>query len=244
MKYNYNEFNKDSKLIPILLLHGWGGNLQSLYPLANELSIILSNKVVNLELPGFGSTPIMKDLMGTADYSNFVYEFLNSRNIKKCILIGHSFGGKTSINLTLKHPEIIEKLILINSSGIKPKNSIKKKIFKTFVSFIPQKIKDIAILKQIFYKKIVREYDYLEAGELKKSLDKIVGEHFDDKLHNIKIPTLIIWSQKDNAVPLWMGEFMKSKINNSKLIVVKNKTHGLPLKEPKMVSKLINDFLK
>ncbi|MBP9758356.1 alpha/beta hydrolase [Candidatus Dojkabacteria bacterium] len=243
MKYNYKEFNKDSKLTPIIILHGWGGSLNSLNPLAENLSKSVKNRIFNLELSGFGSTPVSKDVMNTSDYANFVYDFLKEKNIKKYILVGHSFGGKTSIALTLKHSEMIEKLILVNSSGIKPKNSAKRKFFKVLISLVPTKVKDIGFLKKIFYKKIVRENDYLNSGKLSKSLSKIVSEHFDKELNHIQTPTLIIWSEKDKAVPLWMGEFLNSEIKTSKFIVVKDKTHGLPLTNPEIVSDIITEFL-
>jgi pimeloyl-ACP methyl ester carboxylesterase len=246
MKHNFSEFNASVNLplIPVVLLHGWEGSLNSLNPLAEELSHKLPFRIINLELPGFGKTDLPKEIMCTEDYADFITDFLNDQGIAKTILVGHSFGGKTAICFTLNHPDKVDQLILINSSGIKPNNSTKKFFFKTLAAFAPKKLKQSGFLRRLFYKKIVRENDYLNASNLKASLSKIVEEHFDERLQAIDLRTLIIWSQKDSYVPLWMGELIKSKIRNSKLEVIENETHGLPLKKPELVADIISKFLK
>lgn len=246
MNHNFSEYNASVNLpqIPVILLHGWGGSLQSLNPLAQELSDKLPFRIINLELPGFGQTVMQSEVMGTEDYAEFVNDFMNDQGIAKAILVGHSFGGKTAINFALNHPDKVENLILINASGVKPKNSAKKFVFKTLTSLTPRKIKDSPLFRKIFYKGIVRENDYLNAGNLKKSLSKIVEEHFDERLKDIRIKTFIIWGAKDTYVPLWMGQFIKSQINNSELKIIEDETHGLPLKQPKLIADLISNFLK
>lgn len=244
MNHNYLEYNSNSTFTPIIVLHGWGGSLQSLTPLSQHLSKLIYHPIYNLELPGFGDTKMTKDVMDTESYAQYVNDFIEAHNLEKIILVGHSFGGKTSIKFTLEYPEKVEKLILINPSGIKPRNSIKKTVFKTVSLLAPSSIKNSKIIRTIFYKKIVKENDYLNAKVLKKSLSKIVNEHYDNVLKEINCTTLLIWSEKDSYVPLWMGELMNSHIPNSKLEIVEGETHGLPLTNPEKTANIISVFLK
>lgn len=244
MRFNFIEHNPNTDLTPLILLHGWGGSIRSLSALATELSNQIPNPIINLELPGFGITPPDKEIMGTIDYAEFVYNFLKYKKIKNCILCGHSFGGKTSIAFALKYPAHVKGMVLINSSGVKPQNTLKRKIFKTLAVLAPNRFRQNQLVRKIFYNKLVRENDYLNAGKLKHTFQKVVVEHFDNKLQNIKTPTLIIWSEKDKSVPLFMATTLHKKISNSKLIVVPEETHGFPLHNPVKVAELITNYLK
>lgn len=243
MKYNYKIKNESSGT-PILLLHGWGGTVESLKALQEELAKEISNPIYNLELAGMGSSEMTKEIMDTGDYADFVIEFLRSQNIEKVILLGHSFGGKISIHIASRNLFPLEKLILIASSGIKPENSLKKQASKFLIKLVPQKFKDNKLLKEFFYKGILNERDYLNAGLLKASLSKVVEEHYDDELQKIKTSTLIIWGENDSYVPVWMGRKINQQIANSKLIVVPEVTHNLPIKSPVLVAEIISNFIK
>jgi pimeloyl-ACP methyl ester carboxylesterase len=240
---NYKLLNEQSKKTPILLLHGWGGSIESLSPLQDELAKELENPIYNLELPGFGSTPLLDGVAGTHDYATYVSNFLKEKKISEVILIGHSFGGKISIDIVTTKLFRVKQLVLINASGVEPKNTTKKTINKFLAGLIPQKLKDWEKLREIYYKKVLGERDYLTAGKLKESLSKIVEEHYQDKLELINIPTLIVWGELDSYVPLWMGRLFEETIRLSKLIVVPDATHGLPLKQPKITSELVSKWL-
>ncbi|MBN1915758.1 alpha/beta hydrolase [Candidatus Dojkabacteria bacterium] len=242
------EYSKTGKGGNVLLLHGWGGNIESLSPLQE----ILSKKgfsVVNISLPGFGKSETPHKPWTLKDYAVFLEELILMLRLKRPILIGHSFGGKISTRFVLEFPNMISRLILINASGIKPKNNLKKnvlavatEIFKVFASIFPAKSRER--IKNFYYRYVVRETDYLKSEGLKETFKKVINEHFDQELKLIKVPTFIIWSEKDTYVPLWMGVKMRNLIPNSKLEMVENETHGLPLQKPKFTADLIDKYLQ
>ncbi len=230
----------------LLLLHGWGGSIDSLSALQETLS--RSYKVTNISLPGFGTSEAPSSTWSLKDYSLFLEELILILKLKRPIIAGHSFGGKISIKFALEFPNLLSKLILINTSGIKPKNTVKKfifgvgsKIIKLVAKPLPSKFK--SKIKEFGYKYIVRERDYLNAGALKGTLKKVLGEHFDEELKLIKTPTLIIWGEFDSYVPVWMGVKIRNLIPNSKFIMVENETHALPIKNPKLVAEFIHTHL-
>jgi pimeloyl-ACP methyl ester carboxylesterase len=241
--FNFKLLNEQSKKTPILLLHGWGGSIESLNAFQENLAKELENPTYNLELPGFGTSPLLDGVCGTHEYALFVKGFLKANKIDEVILIGHSFGGKISIDLAVNKTVKIDKLVLINSSGVEPRNSLKKNLNKLISNLIPQKLKDWEELRAMYYKKILRERDYLTAGKLRESLSKIVEEHYQEKLGEILSPTLIVWGENDSYVPLWMGRILEQKIKLSKLVVVPEATHGLPLKQPKLTAEIVGKWL-
>lgn len=235
------EYEQIGKGHDVLLLHGWGGNIQSLKGV-QELLAARKYRVTNISLPGFGNSEAPKGAWDLKDYVLFLEELILTLKLKRATVVGHSFGGKVSIKLAAECPDLISKLVLVNSSGIKPKNSLKKSVFgvfsKVFGPIIPKKLKSLG------YRYVVGETDYINSGVLKETFKKIVNQHVDDDATQIATPTFIIWSEKDTYVPLWMGKRLNLLIPDSLLEVVEGATHGLPLTDPQKVSSLIDNFLK
>jgi pimeloyl-ACP methyl ester carboxylesterase len=248
MRLNYTAKGQGRKTI--ILLHGWGGSLKSLTPLQDELIKSNEYRVFNIEWPGFGKSPIIHKSAKIKDYESLLLEFISEHNIAKPILVGHSFGGKVAMALAINNPNILDKLILINSSGLKPKNSLKKTLLflptKAFGAFF--KLPLLKFIKKpirkLYYKLIVRESDYLISEDLEITMKNILSENLDESVSKIQVQTLLIWGEKDTQTPLWMGKKLASEIPNSKLEVIKDAKHGLPLNQPEIVSTLILLFLK
>ena len=107
----------------VLVLHGWGANIDTVMPIVNLLK---SNfKVYALDLPGFGSSDEPKEVYGSKEYAEIVKKFIDYMEMERVILIGHSFGGKISIWLGSLYPEIVDKIVLIDSAGLIPKRGLK-----------------------------------------------------------------------------------------------------------------------
>lgn len=203
----------------LVFLPGWtkkSGDYQELLVLLNQ-----KYKVYPLDL--------LDDAQpyNLADFAQKVKNFLKQKKIKKTVLAGHSFGGRVAIKLTVNNPELISKLILINSAGIERK------------SLLIKAIKAIKPIKSDFFKNIFGSKDYLEAkGNLRKTLVNIVEENLEPELEKIKIPTLIIWGREDHTTPLWMGKVMATQIQGSTLSVISG-DHGIPYRKAKEVFDII-----
>ena len=107
----------------VLILHGWGGNIQTVMPIFNLLKPYF--RVTAVDLPGFGDSSIPLEPYNSYDYAEIMKQFIDSLDLKEIVLFGHSHGGRISIILASQYPNLIEKLILIDSAGIVPKRSVK-----------------------------------------------------------------------------------------------------------------------
>lgn len=235
----------------IILLHGWGGSMESLAKLQDELAKTGGFRVYNIEWPGFGnSKSIPGRKLKFADYTEYLTSFIKSQKVSNLALVGHSFGGKVSLDLALKEPNIVRNLILINSSGIKPKNTLKKAVLflptklMGVVFSIPGLVKIKPFIRKVYYKLIVREGDYLISESLEDTLKDVLRINFDGQLSEITTGTLLIWGEKDKYTPLWMGQKMCNEMKNAKLEIVKDAKHNLPLVNPEIVATIIRLYLK
>ncbi len=230
----------------VLLLHGWGGSIQTMMPIFN----ILKNKfrVVIVDLPGFGSSDIPKTPWNSYDYAECIHRLIKKLNLKDLILFGHSHGGRISIILASKY-ELVKKLILIDSAGIIPKRKaiyyIKvycfKMLKKIFLAF-PAKNKKEKLDK--FYKKFGSR-DYRDSdGLMRQTMVKVINDNLFNLLGLIKAPTLLIWGENDEETPLYMGQIMEKEIPDSGLVILKGAGHYSYVDNYDQFRAVINVFLK
>lgn len=228
-KVNFIEFGKRKKTL--VFLHGWQQDGKSFLPIASFLA--QKHRVILLDMPGFGKTPINKNLKNSYDYAYFIYKWIEERNLSNIVLIGHSFGGKVASLLAISHPQKIKGLILISPPVIPHP--------KFYYPLLPllKKIPGIYFLKNLFLSS-----DYKNAGELAALFKEIVKEDIRKEIAKIKTPTLIIWGDKDKELPVSDGYLISKLIKRSKFEVVKNAGHFPFWDHPKQTSYLINKFIQ
>lgn len=231
----------------ILVLHGWGANIDTIMPIVNLLKDHF--KVYALDLPGFGKSDKPEFPFNSQDYSRIVKKFMDLMEIKKATLIGHSFGGKVSIILAVNHPERVERLVLIDSAGIPPKRSIKyylkvysfkilKFIYKLVFAWNKKEEK-----MEAFYRRF-GSADYRNAdGVMRKTLVKVVNEDLRPILKKVSCPALLIWGDKDEDTPIYMGKIMEKEIPDSSLVVLERAGHYSYLDDYFKFAAVLNAFL-
>lgn len=214
---------------PVLLMHGWGGRIESMKPIFDYLS--KGYKVYAFDFPGFGRSDPPPAPWGTEDYGDFIIKLLKAKGIEKTNVVAHSFGGRIAIWLAANFPEKIDKLILVDSAGIKPKRTLKY-YSRVFIAKIVKKILSLSIfgryseslLNKLY--RLVGSKDYQEqTGLMRATLVKIVNEDLRDLLSQIIAPTLLIWGEDDKDVPLSYAEIMRQEIKDAVLVVLKGAGH-------------------
>lgn len=117
LKVNYKVSGKGKN---VLLIHGWGASIKSFEPVHNYLEKNFCT--YSIDLPGFGESQEPPTVWAVEQYADLVGKFLDQLDIDNPILVGHSFGGKISIYLSAHRK--VNKVILIGSTGIKPKENL------------------------------------------------------------------------------------------------------------------------
>jgi pimeloyl-ACP methyl ester carboxylesterase len=96
---------------PLIVLHGFLGSLDNFRTLSRRLSA--KHTVYSVDLRNHGRSP-HADVMNYAVMAEDILEFLNDRNLPRAALLGHSMGGKVSMQLATSHPERVDKLIVVD----------------------------------------------------------------------------------------------------------------------------------
>lgn len=218
----------------IFILHGWTYSLEKWRKLLDLLKKKGIESVM-LNVPGLTSKD--NNIWSIEDYVKWLKEVVYKEN-GKVILIGHSNGGRILLNFTIKYPEKVSKLILIDSAGIYHNElplALKRVIFKTLAK-TGKAFKKISFLRNILYK-IIGESDYNNATEnMKQTMINLLNSDKFLKPEKIKIPTLIIWGEKDKITPPSDGKTFHRLIKNSKLEIIENARHSPMFTHPKEVA--------
>ncbi len=231
----------------VIVLHGWGASIDTVIPIVNGLKD--NFRVHAIDLPGFGKSRDPKEVIGSFEYGEMIKKYIEINKLNKVVLIGHSFGGKISIIMGAKYPDLVKKIILVNSAGLKPKRKLKyhikvysfkllKFIYKGFFFW-----KDNDKVMEKFYKRF-GSTDYKDASGIMRSiLVRVVNEDLQDILKDIKCPTLLIWGSKDMDTPLYMGVKMEKEIKDSGLVVFEDAGHYSYLDQINRFNIIVNNFL-
>lgn len=231
----------------ILILPGWGNTRETFYHIINKFKE--NYTIYIIDYPGLSNSPVPDTTLTIYNYTELIISFMKKLNIINPIIIAHSFGGRIVSLLTGYHQYKVDKLILIDIAGIKPKKTLKK-IFKEKIYKIKKKlIKLYPKEKQpIIYQKLLTKYaskDYLSLPPtMHNTFKNIVNEDLTKYFKNITNETLLIWGELDQDTPLKDGYKLKKLIKNSALIILKNSTHYSYLNYPTLVNNIIYEFIK
>ena len=228
---------------PVVVLHGWGGRIESMAPVLSCLEGAF--RTIAVDLPGFGDSPAPKNVWGTGDYAGFVTDLLTQLDVRRAHFIGHSFGGKTSLYLAAAQPAMVEKLVLVDPTGLRIPPSFKARM-KRGLSRAGRVAGTLGppgrAIKSAIYSRIASK-DYRDAGPMRPILVRVVNEDLASMLPDIAAPTLIVWGSLDDAVPLSHAHVMEKGIRDAGLVVFEGAGHFPYLEQPDRFCRIVRHFL-
>lgn len=230
LRINYQLLGKSGK--SLVLVHGWGGNIKSLELLANLSA--QKYRCLLIELPGFGQSSCPDSNWGVKEYAELVSRVIHKLGFKQVNYFGHSFGGSLGIFLSNHEPQLINQLVLCNTS-FKRENKTNK--HASYLQFLPFGF------KRLLYRIFFPQSDTMKFPRLEANFRIIIQQDLTYLLQHIKQKTLILWGQKDQDTSIILAKLLHQKIKNSELKIFPGIGHGLPLKQPELVYQALVNFL-
>ena len=228
---NYVQYGEGKDII---LLHGWGQNIEMMKPLGDHFSDRF--RVTILDLPGFGNSEEPKEAWNIDKYSQLLEEFIKKLDIKKPIVIGHSFGGRLAIRYSSRNP--IEKMVLFGSPCIRIKEEL-----PLYVKIL-KKLKTLPGMNEFgeFMKQYIGSRDYKNASPImRQTLVEVVNEDLSKYAREIEEPTLLIWGENDTEAPINEAKELEKIMIDAALITLPG-THYAYLENLPQVLKILDNF--
>ena len=232
LSINYIQYGEGNDIV---LLHGWGQNIEMMRPIGDNFQNRF--RITILDFPGFGESEEPKEAWTIEDYELMLEEFLKKVNVKKPIVIGHSFGGRVAIRYSARNP--ISKLVLFGSPCIRIQEelSLGVKILK--------KLKTLPGLNGLgeYMKKFIGSRDYKAASPImRQTLVNVVNEDLSKFAREIEEPTLLIWGTNDTEAPLNEAKELEKIMVDAALITLPGTHYAYLENLPRVVTILDNFF--
>lgn len=236
-------YTKEGSGPAVLILEGWGTET-AVYASVSKL-LSEGYTVYTLDFPGFGKSEEPKEAWDVRRYADLVTAFISAVGLDRVSLVGHSFGGRVIFKLfETKPPFGVDRIVLIDSAGVKPKDTFGKKCRRL-------KYKTGRRILEIFSPGKVEEYrmkyssaDYKAASPvMREVLKKTVSEDLTALFPRVTAPTLLIWGRNDTATPLSDGQYMEKTIPDAGLVVLEGGHYSF-LDSPLLFEKVMRSFFK
>jgi pimeloyl-ACP methyl ester carboxylesterase len=265
---HFEEIQNDNETL-IVLLHGFGSSTYSWHKVMEPISAY--GFVLAYDRPAFGLTERVipyKDVENNPYVLSYqpqiLLELIESKPIKKIILVGNSAGGTVALQTALDYPELIDGLILVSPAvygdagapkWIKPILNLPQmdRLGPVFVRTIrerglellkiawsdPEKISEDDLFN---YQKPL-SIDRWDVGlwEFTKANAK---NNLADHVAEIKIPVLVISGINDRIIPVDQSRQLATELQNATLVVIPECGH-VPQEEcPLEFMNAVDDFIK
>jgi pimeloyl-ACP methyl ester carboxylesterase len=237
----------------LVLVHGLGSSKDGdwgrvVAPLAKKYRVIAMDQV------GFGHSdkPLIDYTIQT--YVDFLNAFLRELKVEKASFIGESLGGWISALYAAEisggaHLVPVEKLVLVDAAGLKQDKPIPnlnpstladmRKLLEA-VFYDTSWVTDEALQKS-FADKLAKHDGYTVRAIL--SNPSLASERLDDRLAQIRVPTLVVWGKQDTLLPITSGERYAAGIAGAKLVSFDQCGHVPPVEKTAQFVPAVEAFL-
>lgn len=254
-KIYYREFGKGDSIV---FLNGLMMTTNSWLPFVKYFS--KSYRMILVDLLDQGRSDSYEADYTISTQADFLNAFLEKLNIKKTHLLGISYGGRVALSYALKYEDRVRSLILANTDSYI--SNIMKDIQKAWIhaaSSLDGEVFANIVFPYIYSFKFYEEH-YEKIEENRKMLSRVLDERWKERfirniyssknynlshlIENIKVPTLIIGSEYDLITLTDYQKFIHSKIEGSKLAIMKDTGHAAIFEKPEEFMTIVMDFLR
>jgi pimeloyl-ACP methyl ester carboxylesterase len=230
------------KLGSLLCIHGAGGEgmvyRTQLSGLGRDMNIAA------LDLPGHGKTPAPSYEL-ISDYASWLADVISCGPVRPVVL-GHSMGGAIAMTLAVNHPGLVRGLVLSSTGSRLP---VSEKLMREFQDDFPAAVEHMIHLA--YAPGTARflldqgKHQLLQVPPKVILGDFIACDRFDlsKRLHEIKVPTLLICGSRDRMTPLEYTLALSKAIPGAKLEIIEGAGHIINLEAPSAFNQAIKDFM-
>ena len=227
-----NAFSEWEKM-PIILVQGLGISASYMIPTMSEIAEYAP--VFTLDLPGFGDSEKPWHVYNLAELSDVLADWMKALKIERAVLVGHSLGSQIVAEFALRHPEMIERAILAAPTFDQRARGVFRQFGRLLLNARNEPPSLIWLAIKSYFKFGIRR----EARTLRFGLK----DRIEDKLPQIRIPTLVLRGELDTVVPQRWAEEVAALLPNGKSVTIPGGTHGVNYNSPQKFAKAIREFL-
>lgn len=228
---------------PVIFVHGAGGSSNAWYFQKEYLKRFM--EVILVDLPGHGAALGIPP-QTIEEKRDIIRQAIEELKINQCCLVGHSMGGAIAMSFALKYPDLLKGLVLVATGArLRVHPEILDTIMKDKAKAARQ-IMELAFWERTAPAMVQAAIDEIMKVEAQAIYNDFIScERFDlmGALGGISNRTLIIGGMEDRLAPVHYSEYLNREIRGSKLVLIPNAGHMVPLEKPAEVNQAIKEFV-
>jgi pimeloyl-ACP methyl ester carboxylesterase len=217
---------------PLVLIHGLSGSCR--WWSKNIAELARHFQVYVVDLIGFGSSrnghPFVLE-----EAAAHLAAWMRQLGIEHAGLVGHSMGGFIAADLAADHPDLVERLILVDAAVLPFEQTYAQHTLSMFREARQMRLSFMPILFS----------DALRAGigTIWKAANELLLTDLRPKLARIAAPALVVWGEKDAIIPLEAGKRLSRHLRYDELVIVKGAGHNPMWDCPRAFNRVVTEFL-
>ena len=250
-----------------LLIHGWSSSWYAMSPLLKLLGQRF--RAIAIDLPGYGQSPPMPNHVTIPAYADLLTEFIEKVSDGPVVLVGHSMGGMISLTLALRHPVLVERMVLISPtiSGhlsqyinlfVSPITLLERfglgslivsAIERTMVGITDRLMRPASFAERSGITKedhLRLQADVRQPGQGRVRAECFFAMRENDlrgRLGEVQVPALVLWGAEDNTVPLRDAGVVADEWPGADLRIIPKAGHWAHFETPDITRRQITSFL-
>ncbi len=247
----------------IVFVHGLSGCWQNW--LDNIPHFARDHRVVALDLPGFGDSPMPPWEITISNYGRLLDEFCVALNLHSSALVGNSMGGFIAAEAAISGPDWVDKLVLVSAAGIthaRMRREPAEMAARMAVATTPLAFRfreaslrrpklRWAAFRGVFHaphrlrpELLWEQYNgAMDAPGFLPAVRGLVGYDFLDRLEEVEDPTLVVWGRNDHIVPPSDAHGFAERLRNSQVLIFDHCGHCPQLERPVRFNRVVERFL-
>jgi 2-hydroxy-6-oxonona-2,4-dienedioate hydrolase len=232
--YRASVNHSDKNLPPVILVHGLGISSRYMIPLARRLAP--HRLVYAPDLPGVGRSAKPPRPLNLAELSDALACWMKAIGIGRAVLLANSIGCQVIVDLALRYPEMVERLILV-SPTVDSQARTALRSFMRLLLDIPHERLSLAFIALL---------DYLKAGlgRLALTFGYALQDRIEERLPFVQQPVLVVRGRLDPVVPERWAKEVSRLLPVSQLVVVNSAGHAVNHNSPEQLAEVVLDFLR
>jgi pimeloyl-ACP methyl ester carboxylesterase len=253
----------------VVLIHGMlnaSSHWQSV-----ALNLARDHTVLAPDLIGHGDSAAPRGDYSLGAHAASIRDLMAAIGIDRATIVGHSLGGGVAMQFFYQFPQRVERLALVSSGGLGHEVSPMLRTaalpgFSTLLSATirPRLLRAMAgagvslrerkIGAGVYLQAIARALRPLENAEARQAFLQTLRSVIDvrgqrvsatDRLYLLEtMPTMIVWGERDNTIPLEHGRLAHGAIPHSVFETIPNAAHFPHLEDPERLSELLRGFVR
>lgn len=230
---------------PLVYLHGAGGS----GPWRSfQEGLARRFRLISPDHPGFGLSDRPDWLGEIADVVYHYLDLLPALGLGRVHVAGHSLGAWIAAELTVAHPEVVDRLVLVDPAGLRNADVPMPDLFaldeeeSTRILFHDQALADSQVAPLTPQERLVWIKNRATFARLSWN-PYLYNPRLAHRLYRIIAPTQIVWGRQDRVIPIENAELWTAGIPHARLDVVEECGHSPPRERPDEFVRLVSDFL-